>query len=168
MFRRTKIRILKSLMLPVLLYDYGTRAWSSDLKGQVDDFGNKCMNVESWNIAGMTVTPATTPWDWTQDRSVYSGFTFTYTVSERQLERKVCMEDWQEKIRCWVDKVTRPLGKCLYWLNDWFNEVDTQNPGSAGGETDKTTRMVRVWTEKEHTVEILKVRCSKFWETMQC
>lgn len=41
--RRTKIRIFKSLVLPVLLYGSETWTLSSDLKRRIDAFGNKCL-----------------------------------------------------------------------------------------------------------------------------
>ena len=41
--RRTKIRIFKSLVLPVLLYGCETWTLNSDLKRRIDAFGNKCL-----------------------------------------------------------------------------------------------------------------------------
>ncbi len=41
--RRTRIRILKSLVLPVLLYGCETWTLNSDLKSRIDDFDNKCL-----------------------------------------------------------------------------------------------------------------------------
>ncbi len=40
---RTKIRILKTLVLPVLLYGCETWTLNSDLKRRIDAFGNKCL-----------------------------------------------------------------------------------------------------------------------------
>ena len=41
--RRTKIRLFKSLVLPVLLYGCETWTLNSDLKRRIDAFGNKCL-----------------------------------------------------------------------------------------------------------------------------
>ena len=41
--RRTKLRIFKSLVLPVLLYGCETWTLNSDLERQVDAFGTKCL-----------------------------------------------------------------------------------------------------------------------------
>ena len=41
--RRTKIRIFKSLVIPVLLYGCETWTLNSDLKRRIDAFGNKCL-----------------------------------------------------------------------------------------------------------------------------
>ena len=41
--RRTKIRIFKSLVLPVLLYGCETWTLNSDLKRRINAFGNKCL-----------------------------------------------------------------------------------------------------------------------------
>lgn len=41
--RRTKIRLFKSLVLPVLLYGSETWTLTSDLKRRIDTFGNKCL-----------------------------------------------------------------------------------------------------------------------------
>ena len=41
--RRTKIRVFKSLVLPVLLYGCETWTLNSDLKRRIDAFGNKCL-----------------------------------------------------------------------------------------------------------------------------
>ena len=41
--RRTKIRLFKSLVLPVLLYGSETWTLDSDLKRRIDAFGNKCL-----------------------------------------------------------------------------------------------------------------------------
>ena len=41
--RRTKIQRFKSLMIPVLLYGCETCTLNTDLKRQIDVFGNKCL-----------------------------------------------------------------------------------------------------------------------------
>ena len=41
--RRTKIRIFKSLVIPVLLYGCETWTLNTDLKRKIDVFGNKCL-----------------------------------------------------------------------------------------------------------------------------
>ncbi|KAG0710593.1 putative uncharacterized transposon-derived protein F52C9.6 [Chionoecetes opilio] len=42
--RRTKIRIFKSLVIPVLLYGSETWTLNSDLKRRINAFGNKCLH----------------------------------------------------------------------------------------------------------------------------
>ena len=52
LYRRTKIRIFKSLVIPVLLYSCETWTLNTDLKRQIDVFGNKCLRsitVYRWN-----------------------------------------------------------------------------------------------------------------------
>ncbi|KAG0710422.1 DNA polymerase alpha catalytic subunit [Chionoecetes opilio] len=41
--KRTKIRIFKSIVIPVLLYGCETWTLNSDLKRRIDTFGNKCL-----------------------------------------------------------------------------------------------------------------------------
>ena len=41
--RRTKIQIFKSLVIQVLLYSCETWTLNTDLKSQIDVFGNKCL-----------------------------------------------------------------------------------------------------------------------------
>ncbi|KAG0723224.1 putative protein in type-1 retrotransposable element R1DM [Chionoecetes opilio] len=58
--RRTKIRIFKSLVIPVLLYGCETWTLNSDLKRRINAFGNKCLRriMGVWGYIGcMVFTP---------------------------------------------------------------------------------------------------------------
>ncbi|KAG0730425.1 2-hydroxyacylsphingosine 1-beta-galactosyltransferase [Chionoecetes opilio] len=71
--RRTKIRIFKSLVIPVLLYGCETWTLNSDLKRRINAFGNKCLRrIMGYkeNVAKMSASlkdQLTTP----QERAVF-------------------------------------------------------------------------------------------------
>ena len=63
--RRTKIRIFKSLVIPVLLYGCETWTLNTNLKRQIDVFGNKCLcSIMKYHWNNLGVKSATAPWDW--------------------------------------------------------------------------------------------------------